>query len=171
MLPELVFEPLTNDYCTRIAGLILPIQQIEFNVPVTIEDQPDLMDIETNYQQTGGEFWGALAGQELVGTIALIDIGHHGGAIRKMFVRKEYRGKELQIAQRLLEILIRYCRRRGITDLYLGTVHWLHAAIRFYERNGFVRIEKTELPLSFPLMPVDNTFYHLSIPVQSLEIA
>ena len=164
MVSDLAFEPLTNDYCTRIAGLILPIQQIEFNVPVTIEDQPDLMDIETNYQQTGGGFWGALAGQELVGTIALIDIGEHGGAIRKMFVRKEYRGKELQIAQRLLEILIGYCRRREITDLYLGTVHWLHAAIRFYERNGFVRIEKAELPASFPLMPVDNTFYHLHLP-------
>ena len=167
MAPDLLIGPLNNDDCTRIASLILPIQQLEFNVPVTIEDQPDLMDIETNYQRTGGEFWGAKAGEELVGTIALIDIGQHGGAIRKMFVRKEFRGKELQIAQRLLEILIDYCRRREITDLYLGTVHWLHAAIRFYERNGFVRIEKAELPAGFPLMAVDNTFYHLHIPAQS----
>ncbi|HEX9512187.1 MAG TPA: GNAT family N-acetyltransferase [Puia sp.] len=167
MAPLPLIEPLSNDYCTRIAGLILPIQQIEFNVPVTIEDQPDLMDIETNYHRTGGGFWGAKVGGELVGTIGLIAIGHHAGTIRKMFVRKEFRGKELRIAQRLLDVLIDHCRSCEITDLYLGTVHWLHAAIRFYERNGFVRIEKAELPGSFPIMPVDNTFYHFHLPMQS----
>ncbi|HWK05776.1 MAG TPA: GNAT family N-acetyltransferase [Puia sp.] len=166
MAPHLLIEPLDNDYCIRIAGLILPIQQIEFNVPVTIEDQPDLMDIETNYHATGGGFWGAKVGGELVGTIGLIDIGHHGGTIRKMFVRKEFRGKELRIAQRLLDVLIDHCRLRGITDLYLGTVDWLHAAIRFYERNGFVRIEKAELPGSFPIMSVDTTFFHLRLTAQ-----
>jgi GNAT superfamily N-acetyltransferase len=159
-----VIEPLSNAYCDRIAGLILPIQQIEFNVPVTIEEQPDLLDIETNYHQTGGGFWGAKRDAELVGTIGLISIGHHAGTIRKMFVRKEFRGKELGIAQRLLEVLIEYCRAHGITDLYLGTVDWLHAAIRFYERNGFARIDKNELPESFPIMTVDNTFYHFHIP-------
>jgi len=159
-----VIEPLSNAYCSRIAGLILPIQQIEFNVPVTIEEQPDLLDIETNYHRTGGGFWGAKQGQELVGTIGLIAIGHHGGTIRKMFVRKEFRGKEFRIAQRLLEVLIDHCNRQGITDLYLGTVEWLHAAIRFYERNGFVRIDKTALPESFPIMAVDNAFYHVHIP-------
>ena len=42
-------EPVYNDRCREIIDLILPIQQIEFNVPVTIEGQPDLLDIETNY--------------------------------------------------------------------------------------------------------------------------
>lgn len=162
-----VIEPLGNAYCDRIAGLILPIQQIEFNVPVTIEDQPDLLDIETNYHRTGGGFWGAKQGGELVGTIGLIAIGHHAGTIRKMFVRKEFRGKELGIAQRLLQILIEHCKAHEITDLYLGTVDRLQAAIRFYERNGFIRVSRSELPESFPIMPVDNTFYHLHIPSTS----
>lgn len=158
-----VIQTIHNECCEQIVGLILPIQQIEFNVPVTAEDQPDLLDIETNYHQTGGGFWGAKCNGELVGTIALIAFGHHGGAIRKMFVRKEFRGKELSIAQKLLDTLIDYCRAHGITDLYLGTVEKLQAAIRFYERNGFVRIAKADLPESFPLMAVDTTFYHLQL--------
>ena len=158
-----VIESLDNEYCEQIIGLILPIQQIEFNVPVTAEDQPDLRDIETNYHQTGGGFWGAKYKGELVGTIGLIAIDRPGGTIRKMFVRKEFRGKELGIAQQLLDTLVDHCRVHGITDLYLGTVEKLQAAIRFYERNGFRRVEKADLPESFPLMPVDNTFYHLHL--------
>jgi N-acetylglutamate synthase-like GNAT family acetyltransferase len=167
-MPSLpVIESLSNAYCARIAGLILPIQQIEFKVPVTIEEQPDLLDIETNYHQTGGGFWGAKRGEELVGTIGLIAIGQHAGTIRKMFVRKEFRGKELQIAQRLLQTLMDHCRAQGITDLYLGTFDQLHAAIRFYERNGFTRIDKHQLPASFPIMAVDNAFYHFHFPMPS----
>jgi GNAT superfamily N-acetyltransferase len=158
-----VIKSLGNAWCDRIAGLILPIQQIEFNVPVTIEDQPDLRDIETNYHRTGGGFWGASYDGELAGTIGLIAIAGHGGAIRKMFVRKEFRGKELRIAQSLLEALLAHCRQHGITDLYLGTVEKLHAAIRFYERNGFVRIDKNKLPDSFPIMAVDTLFYHFHL--------
>lgn len=162
-----VIKPLGNAYCERVAGLILPIQQIEFKVPITIEEQPDLLDIETNYHRTGGGFWGATYSGELVGTIGLIAFTGHGGAIRKMFVRNEFRGKELRIAQSLLEALLAHCGQHGITDLYLGTVERLHAAIRFYERNGFVRIDKDKLPESFPVMAVDTLFYHFHLPQSS----
>jgi len=155
--------PLTNEYCQRIIDLILPIQQIEFNVPITLEGQRDLLDIEANYTAPGGGFWGAMHEGELIGTIALIDTGHCAGALRKMFVKKEFRGKEIGIAQELLAILIEYCRRKGITDLYLGTVDMLKAAHRFYERNGFQRIKVEDLPSYFPRMMADNVFYHLHL--------
>ena len=41
---------LKNEHCEQIINLILPIQQIEFNVPITIELQPDLLNIESHYQ-------------------------------------------------------------------------------------------------------------------------
>ncbi|HTI92066.1 MAG TPA: GNAT family N-acetyltransferase [Puia sp.] len=159
----ITIAPLTNDYCQRIVDLILPIQQIEFNVPVTLEGQRDLLDIETHYIRPGGGFWGAIQEGELIGTIALMDTGHCAGALRKMFVKKEFRGKELGIAQRLLAILIEYCNGKGITDIYLGTVDMLKAAHRFYERNGFQRIEVEGLPSYFPRMMADNVFYHLHL--------
>lgn len=154
---------LNNDYCNQIIDIILPIQQIEFNVPVTLEGQPDLLDIEVNYHQTGGNFWGAKYDGQLVGTIALIAIDGSGGALRKMFVRKEYRGKELGVAQCLLDELVAYCKQNNITAIYLGTVDMLKAAHRFYEKNGFTRLDKQDLPESFPLMGADNVFYQLHL--------
>ena len=161
----IILGPADNRHCRQIIDLILPIQQIEFNVPVTLEGQPDLLDIEANYQATGGGFWIARhdSPQPILGTIGLIAIGHQAGAIRKMFVRKEYRGKEWGIAGQLLDTLLAHSRETGIRDLYLGTVEVLKAAHRFYERNGFQRIDKAALPDYFPRMASDNVFYHLSI--------
>ncbi|RXK81253.1 GNAT family N-acetyltransferase [Filimonas effusa] len=158
-MEHLVIRPLNNEDASKAVELILPIQQIEFNVPVTIDDQPDLLDIEACYHRTGGCFWGAFSGGQLVGTIALIVTPDNNGVIRKMFVKKEYRGKEAGIAQRLLNTLIKYSEHNGVIHLYLGTVEALKAAQRFYERNGFESIPKGNLPKSFPLMAVDTLFY------------
>jgi GNAT superfamily N-acetyltransferase len=157
-------RPVYNNFSNDIVELILPIQQIEFKVPVTLQDQPDLLDIDTSYHQDGGGFWGAFSDDELVGTIGLINIGHSSGAIRKMFVKKQFRGKQSGIAQRLLETLVAYTVERSFTDLYLGTVPVLQAAMRFYERNGFKPILMEELPVYFPRMQADTVFYHLKLP-------
>jgi len=162
---NLTITPIFNNDSKPVIDLILPIQQIEFNVPITIEGQPDLLDIETNYHQGGGNFWGAKIDDELVGTIALMNTGHNAGALRKMFVKKEFRGKEYGIAQQLLETLIAYCREKNVTDVYLGTVDMLKAAHRFYEKNSFNRIEVADLPSYFPRMMADNKFYHLHLNV------
>ncbi|WP_210149291.1 GNAT family N-acetyltransferase [Chryseobacterium scophthalmum] len=155
---------LVNDtYSKEIIDLVLNIQQKEFNVPITIEDQPDLMQIEDFYFANGGSFWGAFINGELVGTIALVKFDEKAAAIRKMFVKKEIRGKEHGIAQKLLETLIAYCQKNGIEEVYLGTVSILKAALRFYERNHFEIIEKELLPSKFPLMNADNVFYFLNL--------
>ncbi|MGU3375070.1 GNAT family N-acetyltransferase [Chryseobacterium sp. M5A1_1a] len=160
---KLQIQPIDNSYSEHAIDLILTIQQKEFNVPITINDQPDLFEIESFYTNAGGNFWGAFVENELVGTIALVKFDERVGAIRKMFVKKEFRGKELNIAQELLEILISFCKENKIDDLYLGTINVLKAAQRFYERNDFMKIKKEELPASFPLMSADDIFYHLHI--------
>jgi GNAT superfamily N-acetyltransferase len=156
-------KPIYNDYCHPVIDIILTIQQVEFNLPITIDQQPDLRDLEVNYHQGGGNFWGAFSGDELIGTIALINCGHASGCIRKMFVKKDFRGKELGIAQQLLEVLLQYCRDKQITHVYLGTVQPLKAAHRFYERNGFYPIDMNGLPAYFPLMKTDTMFYQLHL--------
>ena len=160
---KLYLQPIGNAYSEQAIDLILNIQQKEFNVPLTIHDQPDLFEIESFYTEAGGNFWGAFIDGELVGTIALVKFDERAGAIRKMFVKKEFRGKELNIAQELLEVLISFCDENGIDDLYLGTITVLKAAQRFYERNNFVKIKKENLPEYFPLMSADDIFYHLHI--------
>ncbi|MGG5207525.1 GNAT family N-acetyltransferase [Chryseobacterium sp. MIQD13] len=156
-------QQLNNSYSDQLIDLILTIQQKEFNVPITIEDQPDLKQIESFYMESGGNFWGAFIDGELVGSIALVKFDEKAGAVRKMFVKKEFRGKELNIAQELLEVLISFCRENGIEAVYLGTVNILKAAMRFYERNDFLQVEKENLPARFPLMNADNVFYYLNV--------
>jgi N-acetylglutamate synthase-like GNAT family acetyltransferase len=154
-----VIQPYSPTYQTQVINLILPIQQQEFNVPITIEQQPDLLQIPMFYQVNRGNFWIALDQDRVIGTIALIDIGHHQAVIRKMFVHKDYRGRQSGIAQQLLQTLMSWAKDHAIRELYLGTVDRLKAAQRFYEKNGFIAIHDSELPFNFPRMQVDTRFY------------
>jgi len=146
-----------------IREVILPIQRGEFGVEITYEDQPDLADVPGFYGKGNGGFWVADVDGAVVGTIALVDIGGGEGALRKMFVKAEYRGRVHGIAQKLLDGLIAHARAKGMKTVLLGTVESYHAAHRFYEKNGFERIEVEDLPASFPRMAVDTRFYRLTL--------
>ncbi len=156
-------EIYTEKYKTDIAALILNIQNNEFNVPLTIADQPDLLDIENFYFKKKSNFWVAVEDEKLIGTIALIDFDNGQAALRKMFVDAAYRGREKAVGQLLMNKLIDWCRQKKINEIYLGTVEQLHAAKKFYVKNGFVKIDKSELPENFPLMQVDTEFFKLRI--------
>lgn len=166
MNDKITIRPLDDGDSSSVTALILPIQQQEFKVPISIEDQPDLVGIESYYRPGGGNLWGAFDGEQLVGTIAIKAIGHGAGALRKMFVREAYRGKEQGIAQQLLEHLLRHCTTENIRDIYLGTVAQMKAAHRFYERNGFRQIDAAALPAYYPRVEVDVLFYHLNLDQQ-----
>ena len=85
------FEPHDKQ---AVAAVILPIQQLEFGIPITFEVQSDLSDITGFYQWGNGNFWVVVANGKVVGTIGLLDIGNHEAALRKMFVAAAYRGRE-----------------------------------------------------------------------------
>jgi len=150
------FEP---HHSTGVAAVILPIQQSEFGISITLDEQPDLQNISAFYQRDAGNFWVAVDNQKIVGTVALLDIGNRQAALRKMFVSAEYRGPEYGIAKRLLTTLIEWCHAREVRDIYLGTTAKFLAAHRFYEKNGFHEVDLRELPESFPIMRVDTKFY------------
>jgi GNAT superfamily N-acetyltransferase len=148
-----------------LIDLILNIQQYEFNVPVTLQDQPDLLQIEQFYQIKRGNFWVAVTtNDEVIGSIALIDNGDTSATIRKMFVKAAYRGKLYGTGQKLYDLLESWAIDHGFQSLWLGTFDRLHAALRFYDKNGFVAVDKTQLPPSFPIMQVDNRFYTKPLP-------
>jgi len=148
-----------DKYQQDVVDLILPIQQKEFNVPVTIKDQPDLLNINTIYKRGNGNFWVALYENEVVGTIAMVDFSGDQAAVRKMFVHRDHRGKEKSVGQKLLDELKNWSRNKGVTQLFLGTFNSMKAAHRFYEKNGFLEIKKEELPPTFPLVHFDNMFF------------
>ena len=55
-MKEIIIKQYTKDYMEDVITLILAIQQKEFNVPITREDQPDLSDVENFYQSGNGNF-------------------------------------------------------------------------------------------------------------------
>jgi N-acetylglutamate synthase-like GNAT family acetyltransferase len=146
-------------YQQAIVDLILPIQQHEFNVPITIQDQPDLQNIISFYMKGNGNFWIAVSQEQVVGTIAIVDIGNDKVALRKMFVHRVHRGKEKGVAQALFSTLAAWCKQKEVKEVLLGTIDTMHAAHRFYEKNGFSEVLRTDLPSNFPVMRVDNKFY------------
>ena len=160
---SLKIVPYEDRFREPIIQLILGIQNGEFGVPVTLDDQPDLKNIPVFFHPGESQFWVALIGNKVVGTIAMFDFGGNQVALRKMFVAKEYRGKEHGVSQALLTHLVEYCRKKNIRDIFLGTLNILHAAHRFYEKNGFSEIPQSALPSKFPLVHIDTKFYHLHV--------
>lgn len=153
-------EPLAR----AVVGLILEIQRQEFGLDIQAQDQPDILDVAHYYQTGAGNFWVALAHDEVVGTIALRDIGNRQGALRKMYVKATHRGQEHAVAARLLERLVQSASDAQMQDLYLATTEQFAAALRFYEKNGFVGIAKGALPEAFPRIPPETRFYHRTLP-------
>ena len=150
-------------YQEQVIDLILYIQQQEFQVPISIHDQADLKDIDNYYKKGHGNFWVAVANDNVVGTVALLDIANGQAALRKMFVRKDYRGSEKQTGQLLLNNLFEWCKTHGKHEIYLGTLEKMKAACKFYLKNGFQEIPKHSLPPNYPVMAVDNLFFRKMI--------
>lgn len=157
-MSEVTIIPFEEKYTQEVVDLILPIQRDEFNIDISIEDQPDLLRIKEEYIDTGGNFWVALSEGKVIGTIALVKLENHYGAIKKMFVAKPFRG-EKQVGKKLLETLVTYCKDQGYERLYLGTVEVLKAAQRFYQKHHFERIDKSDMPKDYHLMDVDTEFF------------
>lgn len=155
--------PFAAPHQAGVLALILPIQQKEFAIPITVADQPDLQCIENFYQQGCGNFWVALEGDAVIGSIALLDIGCSQAALRKMFVRADRRGPALGVAAQLLAALLCWAADQNVREIYLGTTAQFLAAHRFYEKHGFTAVSRATLPPAFPVMAVDSVFYRYSL--------
>lgn len=160
---EIRIEPFALRHQAGVIDVILPIQQQEFGVKISLNDQPDLLDIAAFYQRGCGNFWVALQGESVIGTIALLDIGAGLAALRKMFVRAEQRGAAGGVAGQLLAMLLDWAHSKNVRDIYLGTTAQFLAAHRFYEKHGFVVTPRAALPPAFPVMAVDSVFYRYNL--------
>jgi GNAT superfamily N-acetyltransferase len=155
-------KPYSAQYFSEVTTLIPFIQSTEFGVPISLNDQPDLLDIETFYQSRGN-FWVATVGDKVVGTIAIFKFENDKAALRKMFVYEEFRGKRYNIAQKLLDALQNWSIENGISKIYLGTLPRFVAARKFYERNGFTEFDMSNLPDTLVRMKLDSIYYYKEI--------
>lgn len=151
-----IFEPKFNQ---SVKEMILDIQQNEFLLPITLSDQPDLLDIECSYQNKGGQLWVAVdsSSGHVIGCLGLVALRDGNVALKKMFVAKPYR--KLGLGKKLLEEFITYCYENSKKAIFLGTTSDFEAAQYFYQKSGFKEITSADLPEDFPRLTVDNCYY------------
>jgi DNA-binding MarR family transcriptional regulator len=150
-------------YQPQMENMVLTIQNEEFNLGLTAERQPDLHNLKAFYNDKGNWLWIAVNGNdEVVGSIGLEKLNAQQAVLRKMFIKKDYRGKILDLASKLFEILLQEAHQNHFKEIWLDTPLVTHAAHRFYERNGFELISRELIPDNY-LLPqgIEMKIYRL----------
>jgi N-acetylglutamate synthase-like GNAT family acetyltransferase len=161
---EISIQIYSDIHQKQVENLVLGVQNDEFKLGLTAQDQPDLPNIGKFYKN--GRFWVALNEQnQVVGTIGLEPLNESQAALRKMFLDKSMRGnKDLNLAQNLFETLLTFAQQRGFQELWLDTPPPAKAAHRFYERNGFELMPRESVPSTYKVPSInDLKIYRLTI--------
>ncbi len=142
----------------QIMSMISDIQKNEFSIPINQGTNICILKAENYfYYNNSYNFWYAVADDgQIIGSVGLNRINKNAGEIKKFFVIKEYRGTG--VARKLMSTLVNAAIKHGFKEIFLGTVDILKAAHNFYQKYGFVKISKDELPEEFELCELDSVF-------------
>lgn len=154
-------ETYSGKYDDEIISLILSIQNGEAKIGLSLQEQPDLLDIHRNYQLPGGEFWLALSDGRVIGTIGLMLKENHCAILKKFFVKKEFRSQKVGLS--LYNELLKYAVSKEVHYIILDTPAVAHVSHKFYERAGFTRISAEELPIPYTYPDRDSRLYLLKL--------
>jgi len=75
-------------------------------------------------------------GRKIIGTMTIKKINNKIVRLKRMYVRPDYRGRG--IAQKMLDILVKFAKQKGYKKMLLHTYPIMENAMRFYKKNGFV---------------------------------
>ena len=128
-------EPADVDEVIALVREVLGEFGIAFGVGASTDTQ--LYALPRSYTDSGGVFFAARLGGALVGTAGLFPVPGGGLELRKMYLLPAARGQRVGWA--LWEACLAFARARGARRIVLDTTEQMQAAIRFYERLGFVR--------------------------------
>jgi len=95
---------------------------------------PDLADPAGTFAR----LWIAVAGSDVVGSVALRDLGEHEFELKRMYLRPGQRGRGL--GKRLLATALDWARGQGARAVKLDTSERMEAARGLYEAHGFRRV-------------------------------
>lgn len=153
-----------DKYKEDVIKLILYVQNVEYEVNISIEEQPDILDIQSNYIKDGGNFWVALNGKgEVVGSIGLQKKTNEVAVLKKFFVYKDYRGKDIGIGTGLYEALLNFVKKQRFTKVILDTPSKATRSHGFYKKVGFKKIDKEDLPIQYDYSDRDSLIFELDL--------
>lgn len=91
-----MIEAYDDKYKDEVINLILYVKNVEYDVGISAEGQADILDIKSNYLKDCGCFpMGLNDNGEVVGPIGLQKKTNEFAALKKFFVYRDYRGKEI----------------------------------------------------------------------------
>ena len=108
-------------------------------------------NLEEKYGLPHGRLYIALCDGNIAGCIALRKIDSENCEMKRLYVKPEYRGKN--IGALLVKHIINEAREIGYKHILLDTLPFLQTAIEMYKRHGFYEIE------SYNNSPMDNLIY------------
>lgn len=73
-----------------VIDLVLHFQNDGTRPLVTVNDQPDLLNIKECYLNAGGNFWVATDNGKLAGSIGIMPYGKEVAVLKKFFVYEDY---------------------------------------------------------------------------------
>lgn len=125
---------LNNDDPQLLELLAFHRQQMTLLSPV---ENVHAIDVSQNQNQHL-KFWGYVLDGRLCACAGLKLLNEQSGELKSMRTHPDFTRRNL--AQQLLENVIRYCREQNITSIYLetGTAKAFEPAIALYEKFGFV---------------------------------
>jgi predicted N-acetyltransferase YhbS len=151
-------------YKEEVINLILHVQNVEYGVGISVEEQPDILDILSNYINNGGNFWVALNDNgEVVGSIGLQKKTNKVAVLKKFFVYKDYRGKEFGIGTGLYKSLLDFVNKQGFTKVILDTPSKATRSHSFYKKVGFKEIAKEDLSIKYDYPDRDSIIFELNL--------
>lgn len=95
------------------------------------------------YKDNNGNFWIAINHKkEVIGTIALKNLGNEKACLKSLYVKKEYRKNG--IAKALFDKLMEFTALNNYKKIELDTYDAFEHAIRFYQKNEFIIKQQIE---------------------------
>ena len=132
------FDRKYQDQVIEVVGKVLMELKVIPESDKPLQDE-DLYQIPEVYKDRG-RFWVALEGKEVIGTVAIRDMGGFTAKLNRMFVLSNYHGKG--VGQALFEHAIVFAKKQGYKEVVLNTHFLMKRAHHFYKKNGFKRIGK-----------------------------
>ena len=160
MISIIQFE---DSYAQDVIDLVLHFQNDGTRPFVTVNDQPDMLDIKENYINAGGDFWIAVDNDKLIGSIGIMPYSKEIAVLKKFFVYEAYQGEPFHLGQKLYAAFLSFAKEKGFTTILLDTPHNTVRAHKFYEKAGFKKIAENELPLKFSHPYKDCDFFILNL--------
>lgn len=146
-----------------IIELVLHFQNDGSRPTVSVDDQPDLLDIEKEYFQTGGYFWVARDEDKMIGSIGLMPYNDSVAVLKKFFVYEAYQGQPYHIGRKLYSMLLTYAKDNKFKTILLDTPYNTYRAHDFYNKSGFRKVAEGELPIKFSHPYQDCDFFMLNL--------